>query len=101
MNSIHLKDAEQVPINIAAHKLFASDRTEVIHLCFKPGEELAKHPNPFDVIFYVLEGSGTLEVGEESATLGANTLIEIPADEMRGWTNTGTEDLRVLVIKVL
>ena len=101
MNVTHLKDAELIPINIAAHKLFGSERTEVIHLCFKPGEVLEKHPNPFDVIFYVLEGSGTLEVGEESATLGADTLIEIPADEMRGWTNTGSVDLRLLVVKVL
>ena len=101
MKLIHLKDAEQVPINIAAHKLFGSDRTEVIHLCFKPGEVLEKHPNPFDVIFYVLEGSGTLEVGDQSFSLGADTLIEIPADDMRGWTNTGSVDLRVLVIQVL
>ncbi len=101
MKLTHLKDAELVPINIAAHKLFGSDRTEVIHLCFKPGEVLEKHPNPFDLIFYVLEGKGVLEVGEESATLGADSLIEIPADEMRGWINTGSVDLRVLVIKVL
>lgn len=101
MNVTHLKEGELIPINIAAHKLFGSERTEVIHLCFKPGEVLEKHPNPFDVIFYVLDGTGTLEVGEESFSLGADTLIEIPANDMRGWTNTGSVDLRVLVIKVL
>jgi quercetin dioxygenase-like cupin family protein len=101
MQLTHLKDGEQVPINIAAHKLFAAPKAEVIHLRFKPGEVLAKHANPFDVVFYVLEGSGTLEVGDRTFNAGLDTLIEVSAPELRGWTNTGSTDLRVLVIKLL
>jgi quercetin dioxygenase-like cupin family protein len=101
MKLTHLKDGELIPINIAAHKLFGSERNELIHLCFKPGEVLEKHCNPFDVIFYVLEGSGTLEVDDQSFTVGADTVIEVSAPELRCWTNTGTTDLRILVIKVL
>jgi quercetin dioxygenase-like cupin family protein len=95
MKLTHLRDGEQVPINIAAHK------AEVIHLRFKPGEVLEKHLNPFDVVFYVLEGTGTLEVEDQTFTLGPDTLIEVAASEQRGWTNTGTTDLRVLVVKLL
>ena len=101
MKSTQLKDGELIPINIAAHKLFGSERNELIHLCFKPGETLDKHKNPFDVIFYVLEGNGTLEVDDLSFSVGADTVIEVSASEMRGWTNTGSTDLRILVIKVL
>lgn len=101
MTVTQLKDGELIPINIAAHKLFGSERNELIHLCFKPGEVLEKHQNPFDVIFYVLEGSGTLEVDDQSFSVGADTVIDVSAPQMRGWTNTGTTDLRILVIKVL
>ncbi|MEZ4599007.1 MAG: cupin domain-containing protein [Syntrophotaleaceae bacterium] len=101
MKLTHLKDGQQIPINIAAHKLFGADRAEVIHLCFKPGETLAKHTNPFDVVFYVLEGTGNLEVDDQTLTAGSDTLIEVSAPEQRGWTNTGSGDLRVLVIKLL
>ncbi|MEZ4484792.1 MAG: cupin domain-containing protein [Syntrophotaleaceae bacterium] len=101
MQLTQLKDGELIPINIAAHKLFGSVRNELIHLCFKPGEVLEKHKNPFDVIFYVLEGSGTLEVDDQSFSVGADTVIDVAASQMRGWTNTGTTDLRILVIKVL
>jgi quercetin dioxygenase-like cupin family protein len=101
MKLTHLKDGEKVAINIAAHKLFAADKAEVIHLCFKPGETLAKHTNPFDVVFYVLEGTGTLEVEDQTFTAGPDTLIEVSAPEQRGWTNAGSSDLRILVIKLL
>lgn len=101
MNVTQLKDGELIPINIAAHKLFGSERNELIHLCFKPGEVLEKHKNPFDVIFYVLEGTGTLEVDDQAFSVGADTVIDVSAPQMRGWTNTGTTDLRILVIKVL
>jgi quercetin dioxygenase-like cupin family protein len=101
MKMTQLNDGELIPINIAAHKLFAAPKAEVIHLRFKPGEVLEKHTNPFDVVFYVLEGTGTLDVDEKTFTAGPDTLIEISAPELRGWTNTGTGDLRVLVIKLL
>jgi quercetin dioxygenase-like cupin family protein len=101
MKLLHLKDGEQVPIHIAAHKLFAAPRAEVIHLRFKPGEVLEKHANPFDVVFYVLEGTGTLEVDDRTYIAEADTLIEVSAPEMRGWTNSGNSDLRVLVTKLL
>jgi len=101
MKLTHLNDGEQVPIDIAAHKLFAAPKAEVIHLRFKPGEVLPKHANPFDVVFYVLEGTGTIEVDDQTFAAGPDTLIQVSAPELRGWTNTGTGDLRVLVVKLL
>ena len=77
------------------------DDLELIHLDFRPGEELEKHANPFDVIFFVVEGSGELEVGEEKRLVAKDSTIEVPADVMRGWKNTGSGNLRLLVIKAL
>lgn len=96
-----LNSAEKVPIAIDARKMLVRNDCELIHLTLKPGEILEKHSNPFDVAFYVLSGSGELEVGDETAAISADTVIEVAAGEMRGWKNDGSEDLRVLVVKLL
>jgi quercetin dioxygenase-like cupin family protein len=101
MNKTELKTAEKVPIAIDARKMLTRKDCELIHLTLKPGEVLEKHSNPFDVAFYVLAGAGDLEVGDETAAIGADTVIEVAAGEMRGWKNNGTVDLRVLVVKLL
>lgn len=101
MQKTELKNAEKVAIAIDARKMLVRKDCELIHLRLKPAEILEKHSNPFDVAFYVLSGSGELEVGDETETITADTVIEIAAGELRGWKNSGTEDLRVLVVKLL
>jgi quercetin dioxygenase-like cupin family protein len=101
MKIVELNDAEKVPIHIDARKMCVRGDIELIHLNFAPGETLEKHANPFDVIFYVLEGTGELEVEREKKQIEPDTSIEVPANVMRGWKNTGTGNLRVLVIKAL
>ncbi len=101
MNIVELKNAERVPLNIDARKLCIRQDVELIHIDFLPGETLEKHANPFDVVFYVVEGSGELAVGEEKKQIEKDTAIEVPAGVMRGWKNTGPGSLRVLVIKVM
>jgi len=101
MKITELKSAEQVPINIDARKMLVRKECELIHLSLKPGEELPVHSNPFDVAFYTLAGSGELTIGGETRPIAADSVIEVAAGEMRGWKNTGMEELRVLVLKVL
>lgn len=101
MRITELKSAEQVPIDIDARKMLVRKECELIHLALKPGEVLAVHTNPFDVAFYTLAGTGELTVGEQTRTIAPDSVIEVAAGEMRGWKNTGPEELRVLVLKVL
>lgn len=101
MRITELKCAEKVPINIDARKMLVRKECELIHLTLKPGEVLEVHTNPFDVAFYTLAGTGELVVGKETKTVTPDTVIEVAAGEMRGWKNTGSADLRVLVLKVL
>ncbi len=101
MNVVELKEAEKVPIHIDARKMCVRRDIELIHLNFSPGETLEKHANPFDVIFYVVEGTGELEIGDEKKQVAQDTAIEVPANVMRGWNNTGSGNLRVLVIKAM
>lgn len=101
MRITELKSAEKVPIPIDARKMLVRKECELIHLSLQPGEVLETHTNPFPVAFYVLAGQGDLVVGAETRRVGGDTVIEVPAGEVRGWTNPGPEVLRVLVLKLL
>jgi len=50
--------------------------------------------------FFVLYGTGVVEIGEEKETAGKNSLIESPKDIPRCWYNRSNAPLRFIVIKV-
>jgi mannose-6-phosphate isomerase-like protein (cupin superfamily) len=53
-----------------------------------------------DVIFYVLEGEGVVEIGDEKKTVSKDTVIDSPAKIMHCWYNESDSDLRVLIVKI-
>jgi len=88
------------PHNIIASKLYDTEYAQVIHLALKPGQALKKHITPVDVFFYVLEGRGLVEIGDEKKEVGADTLIDSPAKIPHCWYNESNAMLRILVVKV-
>jgi mannose-6-phosphate isomerase-like protein (cupin superfamily) len=88
------------PHQVKASKLHDSEHAQVIHIALEPGESLKKHITPVDVIFYVLEGQGVVEIGEEKQQVGPDTLINSPAKIPHCWYNESSAVLRFLVIKV-
>ena len=102
MITIKVEDAvrNENPHRVDARKLYDTEYAQVMHLILQPGEALKKHITPVDVFFYVLEGSGVVEIGEEREMVAADTLIESPAGVMHCWYNEGDIPLRVLVAKV-
>lgn len=96
-----LEDAPKVPFNLNGKILFSSEKMELIHLTLKPGEEMEKHSQPFDVLFFILEGKGTLEIGNKQVLVNSNTCINLGKRILRKWSNTGLSDLKILVIKNL
>jgi len=87
------------PHGVEARKLYDSQHAQVMHITLGPGQSLKKHTTPVDVFFYVLEGTGVVEIGDESREAGPNTLIESPAGGSHCWHNRGDAVLRVLVVK--
>ena len=71
-----------------------------MHITLEPGESLKKHITPVDVFFYVLEGTGVVEIGEERKEVGPDTLIDSPAKIPHCWYNESDKVFRVLVVKV-
>jgi mannose-6-phosphate isomerase-like protein (cupin superfamily) len=55
---------------------------------------------PVDVFFYVLEGTGVVEIGSERSEVTKDTLVESPARIPHRWINESMAVFRVLVVKV-
>ncbi|WP_028895693.1 cupin domain-containing protein [Syntrophorhabdus aromaticivorans] len=90
----------QNPHGVDVRRIFEGDKVQVAHITLKPGEQLKKHTTPVDVLFYVLEGIGVVEIGDEKRAVGKDTLIDSPAKIPHCWYNEGTETLRVLLIRL-
>ena len=102
MKTIQSKTADLMknPHNVKASKLYDTGHAQVVHLVLEPGESLKKHITPVDVFFYVLEGRGVVEIGDEKKEAEADTLIDSPARIPHCWYNESDALLRILVVKV-
>ena len=97
INNKMLKEKE---LKIISNNSGSSEKVELVHLALKPNEEIALHANPFDVIFYILEGNGTINFENGSTNVVTNCSIFIEKDKQRGMRNNSSSVFRVLVCKV-
>ena len=88
------------PHHVDARKIYVSPHAIAVVITLQPGESLKKHSTPVDVFFYVLEGTGIAEIGDEQNTVGKDMLVESPARIPHRWLNESTAVFRVLVVKV-
>ncbi|MDI6873453.1 cupin domain-containing protein [Candidatus Solincola sp.] len=102
MKVVNAMEAEAIPNphGVHASRIYDTDHAQAVHILLRPGESLKRHVTPVDVFFYVLEGEGTVEIGEERKRVGRDTLVESPARIPHRWVNDGEGDLRILVVKV-
>ena len=101
MNIIDALRAAEIdtPHKVSARKLLDSEHAQAIMITLEPGEKLRRHITPVDVFFFVLEGTGIVEIGDEQETVSANMLIESPAGIVHRLLNEGQETFRFLVVK--
>ncbi len=100
-----IRKLSEMPILETAHRvdarnLYNTEHAVITVINLKPGQSLKKHITPVDVAFYVLQGRGVVEIGEEKRVVETDTLIESPKDIMHCWYNESDEDLSFMVIKV-
>ena len=88
------------PHHVDVRKIYNTPHAMAVVITLKPGESLKKHITPVDVFFYVLEGTGVVEIGDEKATVTHDMLVESPARIPHRWTNESGAIFRVLVVKV-
>jgi len=87
------------PHGVDARGLHSTEHVQVTMITLKPGEGLKLHLTPVDAFFYVLEGVGKVEIGDEIEEVGPDTLIDSPARIPHRLFNEGQVDFRFLVVK--
>lgn len=88
------------PRGLKVKKLYDQPGAQVMHMALGPGEEVPQHSTPIDVFFFVLEGSGHIQVGEEKAKVAEGTLVESPKNIPHGIVNDESGPMRVMVVKL-
>ena len=99
-----IKRLVETPIMDTAHKvdarnLYDTPEAMITVITLEPGQRLKRHITPVDVAFYVLEGSGEVEIGKERREVSKDTLVESPKDIVHCWYNTSAVPLKFLIIK--
>jgi quercetin dioxygenase-like cupin family protein len=102
---LRITDVAQVvsgpnPHHVDARKIYDTEHAMAVVITLKPGESLKKHITPVDVFFYVLEGNGVVEIGDEKQLVSRDMLVESPARIPHKWSNESDSLFRVLVVKV-
>ncbi len=87
------------PHGVDARPIYSHKNAQVIVLTLQPGESLKRHITPVDVFFYVLEGKGVVEVGNEKKEVYKDTIVHSPAKIVHCWYNKSNSTLRILVTK--
>ena len=85
--------------NVDARNLYDSEEAMVTVITLKPGQRLKRHITPVNVVFFVLEGRGIVEIGDEKQEVDKHTLIESLKDIVHCWYNESDDPLMFMVIK--
>ena len=97
--SIHTAEQKPNPHGVVVQQMYNQPDAQVVHITLQPGEALKPHKTPVDVFFFVLEGTPTVHIGDETKTFDKDTLIESPKDIVHFLSNEGTGIARILVVK--
>jgi mannose-6-phosphate isomerase-like protein (cupin superfamily) len=64
-----------------------------------PGKTVTPHTHEvLEEIYYILSGVGVMTIGEESREVSAGDAIYIPKHNRHTLTNTGHEDMKILLV---
>ncbi len=101
MKIVEMKSAPEKPNphNVSIRMLYNTEHAQASHIELKPGESIRKHTTPTDVFFYILEGKGVVEIGDEQQEVSKDMLIDSPANIPHRLLNPGDGIFRVLVVK--
>lgn len=85
--------------NVDARNLYNKPEAMITVITLKPGQSLKRHITPVDVAFYVLNGTGIVEVGQEKQQVSTGTLVESPKDILHCWYNESPDPLQFMIVK--
>ncbi len=93
-----LDHAGERPDKFYKTTLFRGDGLLLGLNCLEPGQEQATHDHADqDKFYYVIEGQGVFQVGDEQAAAGPGELVWAPAGVIHGVRNDSQARLTLLV----
>jgi len=94
----HLKDFPPSSVQIAPTRLLDAGNIHTVLVNLGIGQAVASCQMSVTVLYYVIEGQGSLRVGDEEVRLQAGSLALVPAGAVR--TIAADEPIRVLGVQV-
>jgi mannose-6-phosphate isomerase-like protein (cupin superfamily) len=76
-----------------------SEKSEFVKLEIQPQKKLKKHLVDFAATFFVVSGEGLFLSQNDSQTIKKDSVFTCEANTERGFENTGSELLEILVVK--
>src|SRR5262245_30684326 len=90
------KDGSEIR-ELLAHRNSCIRQQSLAEARLRPGASTAPHYHPrTEEIYYILEGSGRMQIGEEHRDVGPGDAIAIPPGDIHTITNNGTITLKFL-----
>ncbi len=68
------------------------------HASVPPGEKLSSHVDPMEEIYIIQTGKGLMQVGDTVSEVFPGDAIHIPVGQVHELSNTGDEELTLLVV---
>ena len=87
------------PHGVSTRGLHGTEHVQVVMVTMQPGEALKLHVTPVDAFFYVLQGHGVVEIGDEREKVSPDMLIDSPARYYTLNADKNMAQLRILVVK--
>ncbi len=95
-------DLDDLPHEPHSHEFVGAEHGGVpfsvilVHAAPGIGPKLHRHPYP--EVFFVEAGQATFQIGEERIEVDAGRVVVSPPGEPHGFTNSGTDELRLVAI---
>lgn len=90
------KDGSEIR-ELLAHRNSAIVKQSLAEARLPPGASTTPHYHPLtEEIYYLLAGTGRMQIGDEQRTVGPGDAIAIPPGAVHTITNTGRETLKFL-----
>lgn len=87
---MHEKEGFVNPRGVTVKELYNVEATKIMNLTLRPGDHVPHHNVPVHVFFYIVEGTGTLQIGEEKAIVTEKDIIPCPpGTTMALWADQG------------
>jgi len=100
MEIITFKEGEPIAqeTGLTIKKLFANSGVDIRQSLIKTGGKIDKYTSDKEVLYFIVEGEGTMVIKAERKRVTAGMLIKCPPKALRAVINNSGKDLNLLIV---